>query len=202
MATSTLDPSLFRMLRKSKISELRGTSPKEGSARLVGKGGGPAVSYGYSLWAATEYLGLMQQGRPFQSCLLTQELTPSRGQRLWCISAILGETPRTNKISFHNAGTHGVSYLKDLMQYKQKRDQDRHEAFIRMGKKQRPPAVDKVLLPEEMTSGYQAVFDACVLVNAALRDTLLRLAEPSALYLPRWFRTISSQRRNVLWRTD
>jgi hypothetical protein len=37
-----------------------------------------------------------------------------------------------------------------------------------------------------MTSGYQAVLDACVLVNAALRDTLLRLAEPPHLYLPRW----------------
>ena len=37
-----------------------------------------------------------------------------------------------------------------------------------------------------MSSGYQAVLDACVLVNAALRDTLLRLAEPPHLYLPRW----------------
>lgn len=37
-----------------------------------------------------------------------------------------------------------------------------------------------------MTSGYQAVIDACVLVNAALRDTLLRLAEPPHLYRPRW----------------
>jgi hypothetical protein len=37
-----------------------------------------------------------------------------------------------------------------------------------------------------MTSGYQVVLDACVLVNAALRDTLLRLAEPPHLYLPRW----------------
>jgi hypothetical protein len=37
-----------------------------------------------------------------------------------------------------------------------------------------------------MTSGYQVILDACVLVNAALRDTLLRLAEPPHLYLPRW----------------
>jgi len=37
-----------------------------------------------------------------------------------------------------------------------------------------------------MTSGYQVVLDACVFVNAALRDTLLRLAEPPHLYLPRW----------------
>jgi predicted nucleic acid-binding protein len=37
-----------------------------------------------------------------------------------------------------------------------------------------------------MTSGYQAVIDACVLVNAALRETLLRLAGPPLLFLPRW----------------
>jgi hypothetical protein len=36
-----------------------------------------------------------------------------------------------------------------------------------------------------MTSGYQVVLDACVLVNVALRDTLVRLAEP-----PHLFRTI------------
>jgi len=33
-----------------------------------------------------------------------------------------------------------------------------------------------------MISGYQVVLDACVLVNAALRDTLLRLAEPPHRY--------------------
>lgn len=37
-----------------------------------------------------------------------------------------------------------------------------------------------------MSSDIQVILDACVLVNAALRDTLLRLAEPPRLYLPRW----------------
>jgi hypothetical protein len=41
-----------------------------------------------------------------------------------------------------------------------------------------------------MTSGYQVILDACVLVNAALRDTLLRLAEPPHLCLPRWSKDI------------
>ena len=36
-----------------------------------------------------------------------------------------------------------------------------------------------------MTSGYEVILDDCVLVNAALRHTLLRLAEPPHLYLPR-----------------
>lgn len=44
-----------------------------------------------------------------------------------------------------------------------------------------------------MTSGNQVVLDACVLVNAALRDTLLRIAEPPRLYLPRWSQEIMDE---------
>lgn len=36
-----------------------------------------------------------------------------------------------------------------------------------------------------MTGHFPVVIDACVLVNAPVRDTLLRLAE-KGLYLPRW----------------
>jgi predicted nucleic acid-binding protein len=37
-----------------------------------------------------------------------------------------------------------------------------------------------------VTADFLAVLDACVLVPAPLRDTLLRLAEPPRLYVPRW----------------
>ena len=37
-----------------------------------------------------------------------------------------------------------------------------------------------------MTADSLVVLDACVLLPAPLRDTLLRLAEPPRLYLPRW----------------
>ena len=37
-----------------------------------------------------------------------------------------------------------------------------------------------------MTKDYLVVLDACVIVPAALRDTLLRLAETPRLYLPKW----------------
>jgi hypothetical protein len=49
-----------------------------------------------------------------------------------------------------------------------------------------------------MTSGYQAVLDACVLVNAALRDTFLRLAEPSHLFLPRWSNDIMAETKRTM----
>lgn len=49
-----------------------------------------------------------------------------------------------------------------------------------------------------MTAGYQAILDACVLVNEALRDTLLRVAEPPRLYLPRWSASIMEEARRTL----
>jgi hypothetical protein len=50
-----------------------------------------------------------------------------------------------------------------------------------------------------MSSDFQVILDACVLVNAALRDTLLRLAEPPcSLYLPRWSRHIIEETRRTL----
>ena len=37
-----------------------------------------------------------------------------------------------------------------------------------------------------MTADFLVVLDACVLIQAPLRDTLLRLAEEPRLYVPRW----------------
>jgi predicted nucleic acid-binding protein len=37
-----------------------------------------------------------------------------------------------------------------------------------------------------VTADFLAVLDACVLIQAPLRDTLLRLAEEPRLYVPRW----------------
>jgi hypothetical protein len=50
-----------------------------------------------------------------------------------------------------------------------------------------------------MSSDFQVVLDACVLVNAALRDTFLRLAEPPcSLYLPRWSKDIIEETQRTL----
>lgn len=37
-----------------------------------------------------------------------------------------------------------------------------------------------------MTADFLVVLDACILIQAPLRDTLLRLAEQPRLYIPRW----------------
>ena len=44
-----------------------------------------------------------------------------------------------------------------------------------------------------MTADFLALLDACVLVPASLRDTLLRLAEHPRLYMPRWSEEIIAE---------
>src|ERR1700683_583784 len=51
-----------------------------------------------------------------------------------------------------------------------------------------------------MTKDYLAVLDACVLVLAALRDTLLRIAETPRLYVPKWSEDILSEVERTLIR--
>ena len=51
-----------------------------------------------------------------------------------------------------------------------------------------------------MTKDYLAVLDACVIVPAGLRDTLLRLAETPRLYVPKWNDKIIAEVRRTLIR--
>jgi predicted nucleic acid-binding protein len=51
-----------------------------------------------------------------------------------------------------------------------------------------------------MTKDYLAVLDACVIVPAGLRDTLLRLAETPRLYVPKWSDEIIAEVRRTLVR--
>jgi predicted nucleic acid-binding protein len=49
-----------------------------------------------------------------------------------------------------------------------------------------------------VTKDYLVVLDACVLVPAGLRDTLLRLAETPRLYLPKWSEEILAEVERTL----
>jgi hypothetical protein len=53
-----------------------------------------------------------------------------------------------------------------------------------------------------VTADFVVVLDACVLIPAPLRDTLLRLAEHPCLYVPRWSEEIMAETplRNALCR--
>ena len=49
-----------------------------------------------------------------------------------------------------------------------------------------------------MNGDYVVVLDACVLVNAGLRDTILRLAETPRLFIPKWSEEIIAETTRTL----
>jgi excisionase family DNA binding protein len=152
MATSTLDPITLPHAQEEQVSELRDLLQKEGSARLVGRGGEPAVELPDAIFGMlVEIVGLMEQGKAVSIVPVTQELTTQQAAELIGVSRpFLVKLLEAGKISFHQAGTHRRVYLKDLLEYKQQRDRDRHEALNRMSREAEADGLyDKVLLPEE-----------------------------------------------------
>ena len=152
MVTSTLDPVTLPPAQEDQVSELRDLLQKEGRARLVGRGGEPSVELPDAIFGMlVEIVGLMQQGKAVSIVPFTQELTTQQAAELIGVSRpFLVKLLEAGKIAFHQAGTHRRVYLKDLLEYKQQRDRDRHEALDRMAREAEADGLyDKVLLPEE-----------------------------------------------------
>jgi excisionase family DNA binding protein len=152
MATSTLDPITLPHAQEEQVSELHDLLQKEGRARLVGKGGEPAIELPDAIYGLLlQILGLMQQGKAVSIVPVTQELTTQQAAELIGVSRpFLVKLLEGGKIVFHNAGTHRRVYLKDLLEYKQRRDEDRHAALDRMAREAEEAGLyDKVLLPDE-----------------------------------------------------
>jgi hypothetical protein len=83
MATSTLDPVTLPRAQEDQVSELRDLLKKEGSARLVGRGGEPAVELPDAIFGMlVEIVGLMQQGKAVSIVPVTQELTTQQAAEL------------------------------------------------------------------------------------------------------------------------
>jgi excisionase family DNA binding protein len=152
MATSTLDPITLPHAQEEQVSELHELLQKEGRARLVGKGGEPAMELPDAIYGLLlQILGLMQQGKAVSIVPVTQELTTQQAAELVGVSRpFLVKLLEAGKIRFHSAGTHRRVYLKDLLEYKQQRDEGRHEALDRMAQEAEEAGLyDKVLLPDE-----------------------------------------------------
>jgi excisionase family DNA binding protein len=152
MATSALDPITIPQTEEHQVSELRDLLQKEGSACLVGKGGEPKIKLPDAIFRLlVEIVGQMQQGKAISIVPVTQELTTQQAAELIGVSRpFFVKLVEAGKVPFHNAGTHRRIYLKDLMEYKQRRDEDRHAALDRMTRDAVADGLyDKVILPDE-----------------------------------------------------
>ena len=151
MATASYPISL-PFAEEEQVSELSNLLQKEGSARLVGRGGEPAEDLPDAIFGMlVEIVALMQQGKAVSIVPVTQELTTQQAAELIGVSRpFLVKLLEAGKINFHLAGTHRRVYLKDLLQYRQQRDIARRNSLDRIGREAEAAGLyDRVLLPEE-----------------------------------------------------
>ena len=151
MSASMLDPISIPVSQQEQIHELQKLMRREGKASLVGRGGEPALELPDAVYSLLlRILQNMQEGKaisivPFMQDLTTQEAANFLGVSRPFFVRLL----ETGKLRFHKTGTHRRVYLKDLMEFREHRDQDKLDAINRMAQLEEDAGLyDKVLLPE------------------------------------------------------
>lgn len=152
MATSALDPVSLPASQKKQVHFLHELLRREGSARLIGKGGKPAIELPDAVYELLlRILDGMQQGKAISIVPVMQVLTTQQAGVLLGVSRpFLVKLLESGALPFHLTGTHRRIYLKDLMAYKEHRDQERRAALDQMAREAEELGLyDKVLLPGE-----------------------------------------------------
>jgi excisionase family DNA binding protein len=150
MATATLDPVSAPQAQEEQIHELHDLLRKEGKARLLTERGRaldlPQPVYHLLL----QILEGMQQGKAISIVSVAQDLTTQQAAEMLGVSRpFFVKLLEADELPFHLAGTHRRVYLRDLLDYKQRRDQGRRAAIKRMADAAEEAGVyDRVLLPE------------------------------------------------------
>jgi excisionase family DNA binding protein len=151
MTTSILDPISIPIAQQEQLRELQKLMRKEGKASLVGKGGEPALELPDAVYSLLlSILGGMQEGKAISIVPVTQDLTTQEAANFLGVSRpFFVKLLETGKLRYHRTGTHRRVYLKDLMAYKQHRDQDKMDAINRIAQFEEDAGLyDKVLLPD------------------------------------------------------
>jgi excisionase family DNA binding protein len=151
MTTAALDPISLPQNQEEQVHELHELLQRGGKPRLVGKGGEPTVELPDTVYQLLlRILDVMEQGKAISIVPVMQDLTTQEAANLLGVSRpFFVKLLETGKLPFHLTGSHRRVYLKDLLAYKQQRDQDRHAAIERMGDQAEQQGLyDKVLLPE------------------------------------------------------
>ena len=152
MATSTLDPVSLPASQEGQVHALRELLRREGRARLIGRGGEPAIELPDAVYELLlRILDGMQQGKAISIVPVMQDLTTQQAAALLGVSRpFFVKLLESGALPFHLTGTHRRVYLKDLLAYKEHRDIERREALDQMGKEAEDQGLyDKVLLPGE-----------------------------------------------------
>jgi excisionase family DNA binding protein len=151
MATTVLDPISLPAAEEAQVQALHDLLRKDGKARLVGRGGEPALELPDAVYELLlKIVGGLQQGKAISVVPVTQDLTTQEAAELLGVSRpFFVKLLKEDELPFHLIGTHRRVYLKDLLDYKHRRDHQRREALDTMAREADEAGLyDKVLLPD------------------------------------------------------
>lgn len=144
------DPIAIPETQEAQIRELRHLI-QTGHAKLVGPDGQqvaiPETVHDLLLLMLTN----LQAGRAISIVPENQQLTTQRAANILGVSRpFLVQLLENGEIPFHMVGSHRRIYLRDLLDYKHRRDAARHEAINKMAQLEMEAGTyDKVMLTEE-----------------------------------------------------
>lgn len=130
---ATMEPVLLPESQEYQIRELHKLMQQQPTASLVGPGGQvrelPEAVYKLLI----KILRYMEAGQAVSIVPIMQELTTQQAADILGVSRpFLVQLLKQDEVQFHKVGTHRRIYLKDLLDYKRKRDQQRHESIKSM----------------------------------------------------------------------
>ena len=123
---------------------------QEGSVKIVGAKGRRAQLPSAVAGLLDEILKNMQAGKAVSIVPEHQQLTTQRAANILGISRpFMVKLLEEGELTFHMVGSHRRVYLKDLLAYKKRRDEERHDSINRMARMELEAGTyDKVALPE------------------------------------------------------
>ena len=149
MASVLTDPISIPAAQEGQIRELR-RLVQSGGAKLVGPDGRqiPLPEPVHDLLLMI--LKNLQAGKAISIVPEHQQLTTQRAANILGVSRpFLVGLVEKGEIPFHMVGSHRRIYLRDLLDYKRRRDSARHEAINNIARAEMEAGTyDKVVLPE------------------------------------------------------
>jgi excisionase family DNA binding protein len=124
---------------------------REGSVKIVGAKGRRRAELPRAVAELLdEILKNMQAGKAVSVVPEHQQLTTQRAANLLGVSRpFMVRLLEEGELTFHMVGSHRRVYLKDLLAYKKRRDEERHDSINRMARMELEAGTyDKAVLPE------------------------------------------------------
>jgi len=149
MASILTDPISIPETQEGQIRDLRRLI-QQGHAKLIGPDGHQVAIPEPVHDLLLIILNNLQAGKAISIVPEHQQLTTQRAANILGVSRpFLVKLVENGDIPFHMVGSHRRIYLRDLLDYKRRRDAARHEAIDNMARTEiEAGTYDKVVLPE------------------------------------------------------